>query len=94
MLHQRTPGTTPDDPTHLKQALLSLLVCDQPALWSLAELDRTLAPSDAARTGEQPSHVDVEDAVADLYAAGLIHRIGMYVFATRAALEAEQLATC
>jgi HD-like signal output (HDOD) protein len=87
----RTRATAPVDPAGLKQALLGLVCEDHQPLWSLAELDRTLAPSDAARSGTDPGHADVEDAVADLYAAGLIHRIGDFVFATRAALEAERV---
>jgi hypothetical protein len=91
MRDQRTPGATPDDPTHLKQALLGLVVDDRPGLWSLAELDRHLTPSGATRGGEEPSRAATEDAVEDLYAAGLLHRIGQYVFASRAALEAERI---
>ncbi len=91
MRDQRTPGVTPDDPTHLKQALLGLVVDDRPGLWSLAELDRHLTPSNDTRGGEEPSRAATEDAVEDLYAAGLIHRIGQYVFASRAALEAERI---
>ncbi len=39
----------------------------------------------------EPTRAATEDAVEDLYAAGLIHRIGAYVFATRAAISAEHL---
>ena len=39
-----------------------------------------------------PATIDVEDAIEDLYAAGLLHRLGQYVFATRAAHEAYRLA--
>jgi hypothetical protein len=93
MRHQRTPGTTPGDPANLSQALLGLVCEDHPSLWSLAELDRCLQSSDQARAGDQqPSH-RVEDAVADLHAAGLIHRLGHFVFATRAALAAQALAS-
>jgi HD-like signal output (HDOD) protein len=87
----RTRATALVDPAGLKQALLGLVCEDHQPFWSLAELDRTLAPSEAARSGADPSRADVEDAVADLYAAGLIHRIGDFVFATRAALEAERV---
>jgi hypothetical protein len=79
------------DPASLKQALLGLVCDERQSLWSLSELYRTLAPPDEARSGVEPTDVDVEDAVADLYAAGLIHRIGDFVFATRAALEAERV---
>ena len=81
----------PGDPIHLKQALLGLVVDDRPGLWSLAELDRHLTPSGDTHGGEEPSRAATEDAVEDLYAAGLVHRIGQYVFASRAALEAERI---
>jgi hypothetical protein len=87
----RTGADRPADPVHLKQALLCLVCDDRQSFWSMSELDRTLAPSGEARTGAEPSHADVEDAVTDLYAAGLIHRIGDFVFASRAALEAERV---
>jgi hypothetical protein len=87
MRAQRTPGHAPDDPSTLKQALLGLVVCDHPGLWSLAELDRHLHPSST-----EPNRALTEDAIEDLYAAGLIHRIGDYVFASRAAHEADRLA--
>jgi hypothetical protein len=88
MRDQRTPGHEPDDPINLKQALLALVVDDHPGLWSLAELDRYLTPSSDTPPGAEPSRASVEDAVEDLYAAGLLHRIGTYVCATRAAHEA------
>jgi hypothetical protein len=91
MRDQRTPGHTPDDPVNLKQALLALVVDDHPGLWSLTELDRHLTPSGDTPPGIEPSRASVEDAVDDLYAAGLIHRIGHYVCATRAAHAAHQL---
>ena len=61
------------------------MVCDHPGLWTLAELDRSLQPSSETPTGSEPNRSDIEDAVEDLYAAGLVHRLGQYVFATRAA---------
>ncbi len=92
MLHQRIRAEAPDDSTQLKQALLGLVVDDHAGLWSLAELDRHLTPSGDTQPGAEPSRAAVEDAVEDLYAAGLIHRIGSYVFASRAAIAAERLA--
>ncbi len=92
MRDQRIPGDSPADPHILKQALLGLLVCDHTGLWTLAELDRQLHPSSDTEPGDEPSRVDVEDAVEDLYAAGLIHRLGIYVFASRAAHAAQLLA--
>jgi hypothetical protein len=90
MRTQRIPGPAPDtDPTTLKQALLGLLVVDHAGLWSTTELTRSLIPS----SGDGPNATDPEDALEDLYAAGLIHRLHGYVFATRAAYEADRITT-
>ncbi len=91
MRSQRIPGDSPADPHTLKQALLDLLLEDRPVLWTTTELDRCLNPSSATEPGQTPSTID-EDAIEDLYAAGLLHRLGAYVFATRAAHEAHRLA--
>jgi hypothetical protein len=49
--------------------------------WSVAELEREIG-----------HHVRTLDAVARLYAAGLVHRLdGGFVFATRAAVRASEL---
>ncbi len=93
MRDQRIPGSEPGDLHTLKQAMLDLLLEDRPVLWTVTELDRCLHPSSATEPGQAPSTVDVEDAIEDLYAAGLIHRLGTYVFATRAAHEAHTLAS-
>jgi hypothetical protein len=63
----------------LAEAILGLLIDEHPGLWHIAELDRTLTPPNA-----RPS-ASTEDAVAALYADGLVHRTGDFVFATRAA---------
>ena len=87
------PGCSPDSAEDsLDEALLGLLVDDYPGLWSLTELNRSLTSSSQAAADEPPSH-DTEDAIERLYAAGLIHRIGQYVFATRAAHTAQRLAS-
>lgn len=91
MRDQRIPVGQPDDPQALKQALLDLLLEDRPVLWTTTELDRCLNPSSATEPGHAPSTVDVEDAIEDLYAAGLLNRLGQYVFATRVADEAHAL---
>lgn len=72
----------------LKQAVLGLMVYDHPGLWSLSELDRFLQASSKVRSGEDPERFQTEDVVQQLYAAGLLHRVGQFVFATRAAVEA------
>jgi hypothetical protein len=63
----------------LAEAILGLLIDDHPTLWSVAELDRSLTPPGSSRSSS------TEDALASLYADGLIHRCGDFVFATRAA---------
>jgi hypothetical protein len=94
MLHNSNPGiTSGDHESALDQALLDLLIHDLPGLWSLSELSRSLtSSSQTAASGEPPVH-ETEDAIERLYAAGLIHRIGTYVFATRAAHTAQRLAS-
>ncbi|MFI4985175.1 MAG: hypothetical protein ACHQAV_04205 [Solirubrobacterales bacterium] len=64
-----------DGEEHRESFVLTLLLDpDSPCVWSIDELARELGdPTDAA------------DAVARLYAAGLVHRCGEFVFATRSA---------
>jgi hypothetical protein len=64
-----------------RAALELLLAWQAPGHWSLAELARALG-------GE----VRAADAVAGLHAAGLVHRHGEFVFATRAAARFDALA--
>ncbi len=71
------------NPESLKHALLDLVVRERDGLWSVEEIDRALYPPDVAANSE--------DLIADLYAAGLVHRVGGFVFASRAALEAERI---
>jgi hypothetical protein len=94
MLHNPNPGPSLGDAEDtLDAALLDLLIHDYPGLWSLAELTRSLtSSSQTVDTGEPPAH-ETEDAIERLYAAGLLHRIGSYVFATRAAHNAQRLAS-
>jgi hypothetical protein len=64
-----------------RAALDMLLTGDGPGLWSMGELARALG-------GE----VVAADAVAGLSAAGLVHRHGEFVFATRATVRCVHLA--
>jgi hypothetical protein len=82
--HRIRADATSDD--GLAQAIVDLLTIDHPGIWSIAEFDRTLTPSGAPATSR------TEDTVESLYAAGLIHRCGPFVFASRAAHEAQRLA--
>jgi hypothetical protein len=89
---QTNPGHAPGDfEDALDQAVLGLLIHDHTGLWSIAELDRSLQPSGTTRGGDEPSRHTTEDAIERLYAAGLIHRIGQFVFATRAAHAADHV---
>jgi hypothetical protein len=74
------------------EALFSLLIHDHLGLWSIGELSRSLTSSSQAAASGEVETCDTEDAIERLYAAGLIHRIGIYVFATRAAYAAQRLA--
>lgn len=64
----------------LAEAILGLLIDDHPGIWHVAELDRALTPSSMTEPNSR-----TEDTLEALYAAGLIHRSGTFVFATRAA---------
>lgn len=67
----------------LAQAILALLIEDHAGLWSLHELERTMAPTTSG---------DTEEAVQALHGAGLVHRVGEFVFASLAAHTAQRLA--
>jgi hypothetical protein len=69
-------------PEQVQAAVLGLLTdTEVQRPWSLAELEREIG--DRIRTA---------DAVTRLYAAGLVHRLGDgFVFATRAAVRADEL---
>jgi hypothetical protein len=63
-------------------AILGLLLnFDAGSLWSLEEVVRQLSASRLA----------VVDGLASLQAAGLVHRVGDFVFATRAASSFDRL---
>jgi hypothetical protein len=61
--------------------VLNLMLCDGSGFaWSVEELARTIH-----------SRIDAVDAVRRLEAAGLVHRIGEFVFPTLAARRADEL---
>jgi hypothetical protein len=63
-------------------AILGLLLnFDSGSLWSVEEVVRQLSAS----------RLEVVDGIASLEAAGLIHRVGDFVFATRAASNFDRL---
>lgn len=66
----------------VEAAILGLLLnFDAGSIWSLDELVRRLSAS----------RIDVIDGVAELMAAGLVHRIDDFVFAARAASSFDRL---
>jgi hypothetical protein len=74
-------------------ALLDLLIHDHPSLWSISELSRSLTSSSQTTDGTEPPTHETEDAIERLFAAGLIHRMGQFVFATRSAHAVKRLAS-
>ena len=67
-----------DDATD--QAIMGLLLIDHLGLWSVGEVVR-----------EMGDELRAQDGLARLVGAGLIHRLGEFVFATRAADRAAAL---
>lgn len=75
----RTPSATADQ---VEQAILALLlVADEQRPWSVGEVELEIG-----------DHIETVDGLSALHRAGLIHRCGDFVFATRAAVRAEKLA--
>jgi hypothetical protein len=65
----------------IESAILALLLVeDEQRPWSVDEL-----------ASEVGSHLDTAEAIAALHRAGLIHRCGDFVFATRAAVHSQRL---
>ena len=62
-------------------AILGLISGDEQRPWSVDEVAREIG-----------NHGATVDGLARLYGAGLIHRCGEFVWPTRAALRAEELA--
>jgi hypothetical protein len=69
-----------EDERAQKGVLSLLLASDSQRPWSVAKIER-----------ERGEHLGTVDAVASLEAAGLVHRCGEFVFATRAALRMDSL---
>jgi hypothetical protein len=69
------------DGESVQQAVLStLLIPDQQRPWAVAEIQRAIGDENAAA-----------DALSELHAEGLIHRCGEFVFASRAAVRADEI---
>ncbi len=80
MQDQPTPDVAEEDRIS-ESAIFGLISApDEQRPWSVDEIAREMGDSNAT-----------EDGLARLYGAGLIHRCGEFVWATRAALRAEQI---
>jgi hypothetical protein len=73
-------GETPGDRMDGNEKTVLLVLFDDPVPWTVEELGRELKD-----TG------DAVDAVARLAGAGLVHRLGDFVFPTRAARRSDEL---
>jgi hypothetical protein len=76
MPEERTPTPAEEDQRLDHKIIVLLLDREAQGPWSEQEVERELG-------------CDVTDSLARLYAAGLIHRLQGFVWATRAALAAE-----
>jgi hypothetical protein len=83
MQDQRKRDASPTDglsEEHVDSAVLDCVLLGEPWPWSLGEIARELGDATSA-----------EDAVRRLTQAGLVHRLGNFVFPTRTARRAAQL---
>jgi hypothetical protein len=71
----------------LQGAVLGVLVLAHPGQFSVEELVRELTD----RPDEFSQRDAIDNAIRDLAGAGLIHRHGPFVFATRAAVRFDEL---
>jgi hypothetical protein len=80
-MQDESSPTVAEQERRVDQGILALLLTpEEQRPWSVDEVGREI--------GDQ---VDAIDSLARLQAAGLIHRFGEFVFATRAAVTAERL---
>ena len=85
-----TGAATPaEEDRRLQQAILALLILEHPAQRSIDEVIREMTD----RPDDPMARDAVENALRDLVAAGLAHRHGAFVFATRAAIRFDDLST-
>jgi Fe2+ or Zn2+ uptake regulation protein len=71
----------------LQGAVLGLLVFAHPGQFSVEELVREMTD----RPDEFSERDAIDNALRDLAGAGLVHRHGRFVFATRAAVRCDEL---
>jgi hypothetical protein len=77
MPKERTPSPAEED-GQVDSAVLALLVYGDSRPWSVDEVEREIGD-------------DTEDSLARLYGAGLIHRLKRFVWASRAAVMADEI---
>jgi hypothetical protein len=82
----RSPVEREDD--MVQQAVLGLLVDAHPGQYSVEELVRQMTAGDPDAFSPRDQ---VHNAIRDLVGAGLAHRHGSFVFATRAAVRSDEL---
>lgn len=81
-----------DDEFATQRVVLDVLVLSYPAPWTVVELARFVVgqPLDAGKV--EPRIESVQDALRDLYGAGLVHSLsGAMYIASRAAVEGQRL---
>ncbi len=81
-MQQERSGTPSETAEQVERAILAmLLVEDEQRPWSVQEVELEIG-----------DHIETADGLGALHRAGLIHRCGEFVFATRVAVRAQQLA--
>jgi hypothetical protein len=86
------PESSRDDPSRheddlAQQSVLAILLDAYPAQRSTEEIVRELAD----RPDEFAARDRIDNAIRDLVGAGLLHRHGSFVFASRAAVRFDEL---
>ena len=76
------------DPANSTSDILDILIDQHPGLLHVDELARMYG---RATIDDDSARRIVDDAIAELLACGLVHRLERFVFATRAALRAREL---
>jgi hypothetical protein len=79
-MHDESSRACEDAATAAEGAVFALLLSEAPRPWTVAEL--------ALELGDQ---LDTVDAIAALCGAGLVHRCGEFVIASRAAVHGARL---
>jgi len=80
-MHDKASPTPADDEDRVDSGILAMLVHDESQRpWTVDEVAR-----------EVGDRIDTADGLARLYGAGLIHRCGEFVFATRPAVGGSRL---